>query len=221
MTALSLLLPYLAYSFVMTGTPGPNNMMALASGVRVGWWRTMPLVLGIAVGVAAQLALLALGLAPVMQAEPLVHTGLQIAGSGFLLYIAFKIATAGPIEDDPEKAAKPLGFVGGAMFQWINPKCWAMTMSAVALYVPANPGWLDVLIACTVLACTGILMVSTWAAGGSLLRRWLVRPKVARLFNGVMAALLLASCVPLLLDGSFAVDPASNDPKPAAARSPS
>lgn len=202
MTALALLVPYVFYCAVMTGTPGPNNMMALASGVRVGVLRSLPLVLGISVGVALQLAAVAFGLGTLFTTMPWLHTVLQIAGASFLVYIAWKIAMSGPLKRSEEADIRPLGFFGAAVFQWLNPKAWAMTMSAVAAYIPQPVASLDVAIACAVMAGVAIPLVSLWAAGGSLLRRWLMRPGVARVFNGAMAVLLLASTLPILFDNA-------------------
>ncbi|WP_026988179.1 LysE family translocator [Fodinicurvata fenggangensis] len=199
MTDLAVLLPYIVFCIVMTGTPGPNNAMALAAGVKVGFWRSMPLVAGIAVGVAVQLVMIGLGLGAAFEAVPLLHDLLRVAGAAYLLWLAWKIARSGPLRSDGGERP-PLGFLGGAVFQWINPKAWAITTSAVAAYVPAADFRLNIAIAALVMVLVSVPCVSVWAAGGTVLRRFLFQPRYARIFNVTVALLLVATTVSILLD---------------------
>jgi threonine/homoserine/homoserine lactone efflux protein len=193
-----LLFPYLLFCVVMTGSPGPNNAMALASGVRVGVRRSVPLVLGIASGVALMLAAIGLGLAVVFESVPVLHQALRIAGAAYLVWLAWRIATSGPVRTGPEAPA-PLGFWGGILFQWVNPKAWAITTSAVAAYVPAEGYATGLAIAAVALGLVAVPCVGVWAAFGNALRRFLADPRKARWFNGAMALLLLASAIPVLV----------------------
>jgi threonine/homoserine/homoserine lactone efflux protein len=199
MNQTAVLLPYLVFCIVMTGTPGPNNAMALTSGARVGVWRSMPLVSGIAVGVALQLTAIGLGLGAAFRAAPLLHDILRLGGSAYLLWLAFKIARSGPLEADGGGRA-PVGFVGAAAFQWINPKAWAITTSAVATYVPAGDYASNIGIAAALLALVAIPCVSVWAAAGMALRRLLADPRYARAFNVAVALVLVATTLPMLFD---------------------
>ena len=203
MTAPAVFLPFLVFCVVMTGTPGPNNAMALTSGVRVGLWRSMPLVCGVALGVGGQLAAVGLGLGAVFRALPILHEILRLLGTAYLFWLAYRIARSGPIEDGGEEKA-PIGLVGGALFQWINPKAWAVTTSAVAIYVPAQGYAVNVAIAALALGLVAVLTVGLWAAGGVAVRRLLVNPGHVRWFNLAMAALLVLSTVPILLGSSAA-----------------
>lgn len=198
MTDAATLIPFLVFCVVLTGTPGPNNMMALASGVRVGVRRSMPLVSGIAVGVALQLVAVGLGLGAVLHAHPAVHDVMRIAGAAFLIWLAYKIASSGPIGGDTEERA-PLGFMGAVAFQWINPKAWVITTGATAAYIPADGYALNLAVAAALMAAISVPCVSIWSAGGSALRRLLVQPAYAHAFNIAAAVLLVAATVPILL----------------------
>ncbi|WP_404400333.1 LysE family translocator [Pelagibacterium halotolerans] len=198
MTDLATLLPYLAFCIVMTGTPGPNNTMALASGVRVGLLRSMPLVAGIAVGVALQLMAVGLGLGAIFEAIPALHDVLRVGGALYLLWLAYKIARSGPVRPATEDRP-PVGFAGAAAFQWINPKAWAITTSAAAAYVPTGNYLANVGVAAIVIALVAIPCVSAWAAGGTVLRRFLVQPTYARAFNVVAALLLVTAIGPIVM----------------------
>ncbi len=200
MTSPAALLPFLAFCVVMTGTPGPNNAMALTSGVRVGLWRSMPLVSGVALGVGSLLAAVGFGLGAVFATLPVLQEALRWLGTAYLCWLAYRIARSGPIDAD-SGSKPPLGFVGGALFQWINPKAWALATSAVAIYVPTDGYSANVTIAAVALAGTAILSVGLWAAGGTVLRRVLVDPRHVRWFNSGMAALLVLSTIPILFGG--------------------
>lgn len=197
MTEPAVLLPYLVFCVLMTGTPGPNNAMAVTSGVRVGFGRTLPLVAGIAVGVALQLMAIGMGLGAVFEAVPQSHDLMRVAGALYLLWLAVKIARSGPIRSDADDRP-PVGFAGAAAFQWINPKAWAITTSAVATYVPSVDYAFNVAVAAMIVALVAIPCVSAWAVGGVFLRRFLVRPGYARAFNVAAALLLMAAIVPML-----------------------
>lgn len=191
------IIPYLLFCVIMTGTPGPNNMMALASGVRVGFWPSMPLVLGISIGVGLQLIAIGLGFGALLAAYPALHNLLRYGGMAYLIYLAIKIARSGPISSS--QYDKPLlGFVGGIAFQWINPKAWAITTSAVATYLPTNVYLLNIGLAAVAISAIATLCVSVWAASGTVLRRFLAHPLYANLFNMVAALVLVATTISIM-----------------------
>lgn len=198
MTDPTVVLSFLIFCVVMTGTPGPNNAMVLVSGARVGIWRTMPLVSGIALGVGLQFVVLGLGLGALFDAMPGFHTALGVVGAGYILWLAWKIATSGPLELH-QNSRPPMGFLGGAAFQWINPKAWAISISAAATYVPVDNHVLNLCLAAAVLTIVSIPCVGTWAAGGAAFRRVLTRPKVALTFNICMSAILVVATLPAIL----------------------
>lgn len=197
MTDLAVLLPFLLFCFMLTATPGPNNALVLASGAQVGVRRTLPLILGIAVGVGLQLAVLGLGLGVVFTALPGLHLLLSAMGLAYLLLLAWRIATSGPIRLDTEASA-PLGLLGGAAFQWINPKAWTVSISAAATYIPVQNHSLNVMLAATLLALVSLPCVGIWALAGRALRNWLTDERRARWFNLAMAVTLLVATLPPL-----------------------
>lgn len=198
MTDPSVLLSFLIFCIVMTGTPGPNNAMVMLAGARVGVWRTMPLVAGISVGVGLLLAALGLGLGTVLSAIPGFDAALRSVGAAYILWLAWKIATSGPLQVRDEDAV-PMGFFGGVAFQWVNPKAWAVTISGVAAYVPAEDRISNVLLAAATLLLMSVPCVGIWAVGGATLRRLLRRARYALVFNLGMALVLIVATLPAIL----------------------
>ncbi|KPA90112.1 LysE family translocator [Pseudomonas asplenii] len=198
MTDLTVLVAFLLFGVVMTGTPGPNNAMVLVSGARVGVWRTLPLVAGIAFGVGVQFAILGLGLGELFEAVPVIHTLLAVLGAGYIVWLAWKIASSGPLELHQD-SRPPMGFVGGAVFQWINPKAWALSISAAATYIPVENHVVNLCIAAALLTALSIPCVGIWAVGGVAFRRLLTRPRFALVFNAGMAVTLLVATLPAIL----------------------
>jgi len=188
---------FLLFAMVMTGTPGPNNAMATVSGARIGLRRTLPLVVGMAAGFALMFVAMAIGLDALLQNSSWLRPFLRIASIVCVTWIAWKLLNAGILDADDDRPL--LGWVGGAAFQWINPKAWIMTGSAATLYLPPTPGAWDIGFRAVMLFVTGFVLVSTWGAFGSLLRGLLESPAFARSFNAAMAFLLLASTLPILL----------------------
>jgi len=198
MTDATTLIPFIIFCLVMTGTPGPNNMMVLAAAARAGLLGAMPLITGIAGGSALQMASVAAGLGAVIAASPQVQTAMTLAGAGFLLWIAVKIAKSGPLSDDSLNQA-PVGFWTGAMFQWINPKAWAVTTGVVATYIPVEATSAHILIAALTLAFASVITLLIWASAGAVLQRFLRQKKFATIFNVTAALLLVAAIIPLVI----------------------
>lgn len=187
-----------AFCFAGSLTPGPNNLMLLASGVNYGFARTLPHILGVVLGYALLLSVMGLGLGRAFVAFPPAHLALKIAGGGYLVWLAWKIANAGPAQVEDDKAGRPFTFVQAAAFQWVNVKGVLVAISALAAFTsPQAPGaTLPALVAIAALA--SCVSAVTWAAFGSGLSRWISHPRVLRPFNVGMALLLLASLWPML-----------------------
>lgn len=192
-----LLLALMGFAFVSSITPGPNNLMLLSSGVTFGFWRTVPHMLGIGFGFMLLLATVGFGLAEVFERWPTAYTLLKIAGATYLLYLAWKIAHAGPLEAR-EGRARPFSFLQAAAFQWVNPKAWVMAVTAMTLYVSPADFTQSVLIVTLVFGLINVPSVSVWTLFGTGLRQILRQPRAVRIFNMVMAGLLVASLVPML-----------------------
>jgi threonine/homoserine/homoserine lactone efflux protein len=190
-----LFLGLMAFAFVGSITPGPNNLMILASGANYGVARSLPHLLGISLGHALMVLLVGVGLAGVFDALPWTRALLAAVSVCYLLWLAWRIATAPP----PERAAvdgRPLTFLEAATFQWVNPKAWTMSLSAVTLFA-AGGAWAVPLVALAFLM-VNLPSVSCWLLLGVQMRRWLTSPARLRAFNWTMAALLVASLGPTL-----------------------
>lgn len=188
----------LAYAFVTSITPGPNNFMLLASGVNFGFARTIPHMLGIGVGFFSLLLGVGLGLGALLSAFPMLHNVLKIVGGAYLLYLAWRIASARTLGKGAEDKARPMRFIEAAAFQWVNPKAWVMALSAMAVYTdPASP-FLSVWLIAIAFAIVNVPCVSSWAGFGIALRGFLADPARLKWFNITMGLLLVASLVPML-----------------------
>ncbi|MET0376501.1 MAG: LysE family translocator [Rhizorhabdus sp.] len=187
------------FCIVSSITPGPNNMMLLSSGATFGFRRTIPHMLGISLGCVVMVLLLGLGLASVIGQLPWLYTLLHIVSTGYLLYLAWRIATSAGAGGTATRG-KPLNFLDAAAFQWVNPKAWAMTLGATTSF--SRPDHLvgDVAVIAFALAVCGLPCIMLWAGGGTVVRRLLTRPATLRAFNVGMALLLVASLLPGLLE---------------------
>ena len=191
-----LLLALAAYAFVTSVTPGPNNIMLLASGVNFGFRRTLPHMLGIALGHAFMVFVVGVGLVGVFISYPPARIALTVISIGYMLWLAWKIAHAAPPDGSTTKG-RPLTFLQAAAFQWVNPKAWIMSLGAVTLYAPGQE-WLSVAWVAGVFVLVNFPSVSVWALAGVGLRRLLQRPDLLRGFNYTMAALLILSLYPVI-----------------------
>ncbi|SDE50996.1 LysE family translocator [Limimaricola pyoseonensis] len=198
MTTLAILPALMGFALVTLFTPGPNNLMLMASGANFGLRRSVPHMAGVALGFAGMAGLVGLGLARVFEIWPLLTQVLRFASVAFLLWLAYKIATAAPkAADAPETEGRPLTFLQAAAFQWVNPKAWAMAVTATSAYA-AHQGLWGVALVVTVFAVMGTLSAGLWTVLGQGLRRLLSAPWRLRAFNWTMAALLVATLWPIL-----------------------
>ena len=192
------------FSFVSSITPGPNNLMMLASGVNFGFRRSVPHWLGICGGFTFMLCAVGLGLHTLLADHPALYDVLRYAGSAYLVWMAWRLATATAApasqdEDAPKSEARPLGVWGAAAFQWVNPKAWVMAVTAMSAYLPARAQAIDVVTLALLFGVINLPCVACWAGGGAALRRFLQDPLRLRIFNISMALALLASLYPMLV----------------------
>ncbi len=194
-----LLAGFALFAFVSSITPGPNNLMLMASGANFGLWRSIPHMLGIGVGFVVMVILVGLGLVQVFDTFPLAHTILKLLSAAYLLYLAWKIAHAtAPTEGGGE--GRPLTFLQAALFQWVNPKAWSMALTAIALYAP-DRSLMAVLLVAAIFGAVNLPCVSSWTLLGQQMRHVLSTPARLTAFNWTMAALLVASLYPVLFTG--------------------
>ncbi len=193
-----MLFALLVYAFVTSITPGPNNLMLLASGVNFGFARSVPHMLGIGIGFVVLLLAVGLGLGAVLTAFPVLHTALKVAGAAYLLYLAWKIAMARSMDSKGRQDARPLTFLDAAAFQWVNPKAWVMAITAMAVYSnPDRPLW-SMLVVAMAFGIVNLPCVSVWAGFGTGLRGFLSDPMRLKWFNIAMGLLLAATLWPML-----------------------
>ena len=196
--SLDLFAALVGFAFVSSVTPGPNNMMLLASGVNFGFRRTVPHMLGIGFGFASLLLGVGFGLGTLLTAFPPLHFALKFAGGAYLLYLAWRIATSRTLAE-AGSASRPMSFVEAAAFQWVNPKAWVMAVTAMAIYTSPEAPVLSVLLVATAFALVNLPSVSVWAGFGTALRGWLSDPGRLRWFNLAMGLLLAATLWPMLV----------------------
>ncbi len=181
------------FALVSSITPGPNNLMLMSSGANFGFKRTMPHLLGVTFGFMFMLALVGLGIMQLFDFFPPSYLILKVFCITYLLYLAFKIATSNA-KQKVSSESKPLTFIQAALFQWVNPKAWAMALSAVSLYAP-DKNLTSVLIVSLVFGLINLPCVSSWTLLGEKLQHLLASPKRLKAFNYLMAILLIASVI--------------------------
>ncbi|MCL4160164.1 UNVERIFIED_CONTAM: hypothetical protein GTU68_020906 [Idotea baltica] len=191
------LFAFASFCFVSSATPGPNNMMLMASGANFGLRRTLPHWLGIGIGFTAMIVLVGLGLMRVFDAVPITYTILKIVSVVFLLYLAWKIANAAAPQE-ADATGTPLTFLQAALFQWVNPKAWAMALTAISVHAPSQSLW-SILITALIFGIINLPSCSIWIFIGQRIRQVLTNPARLRTFNLTMALLLIASLYPVLM----------------------
>lgn len=179
-------------------TPGPNNIMVASSGVNFGFRATIPHILGITFGFPVMLLVVGMGLARIFIAVPLVHAVFKYVSIVYLLYLAWRIATAAAMGSS-RGGGKPLTFVQAAAFQWVNGKAWIIALSAVTTYTVVDSTLLLQICAMAVMdIAITLVCVSCWTLFGHFLRSYLHTDSRRRWFNYSMAALLVVSIIPVL-----------------------
>ena len=189
---------FLVFAVVAAITPGPSNLILTSTGAHVGLLRGLPCLGGVVIGMGLMIFLVALGLGNVVLASPALFLILKWGGICFLLWLSWKIASAGRGDATPD--TPPLGFWGAAAFQWINPKSWLVSVSAVGAYLRPEAGN-----AFTQATGFGLLFILAalpscfiWLAFGASVQRFLRTDQTARIFNVAMGV-LLAGAVLLFL----------------------
>src|SRR5262245_16795454 len=186
---------FFIFAVVAAVTPGPSNVMLTATGANVGILRGLPALLGVCLGMASMMFAVAFGLGSLILDHPEVLRAMKWGGAAFLLWLAWKIASAKGAGGDGE--ARPVGFVAAAAFQWVNPKAWLACASAAATYLRADAGGAlaQSLLFAALFAAATLPSGFVWLGFGVGLRRWLGSPRALRAFNLTMGALLAASVI--------------------------
>jgi threonine/homoserine/homoserine lactone efflux protein len=186
------LLGLVGFAFVVSITPGPNNALLLASGIRFGFSRTVPHVAGTAAGMAALVLAMAAGIGVLLTQVPGAELALKAIGSAYLVYLAVRIATSQG--SNRTVVSRPLGVLHAAAFQFANPKAWLFGLTAVGTFLPRHlapiPG------ALVVAATSAAIILGTaavWAAGGAAMNRFVDGGPAQRAVSLALALVLAAS----------------------------
>ena len=190
-------LAILLFTATASITPGPNNIMIMASGVNFGVKRSIPHVLGICLGFPVMVIGLGLGLGTIFENFPILHDIIKVLGVAYLLYLAWLIASSSPFEE-AASSAMPLRFDQAVLFQWVNPKAWVMATGAISAYTTVGDTLAQVLFIAFAFFITAAPSVAVWLIFGAGLKRYLENPRHNRTFNISMALLLIASMSPVI-----------------------
>lgn len=182
-------------------TPGPNNIMLMTTGLNFGFRRAVPHLCGVSLGFAVMVLAVGLGLGAVISAYPQLYTILKYLGAAYLLYLAWVIATASPKMRDGEAVkGRPITFAQAAAFQWVNPKAWIMAVSATSTYATVAAFPFNIVVIAGLFGLLGFASSGTWVGFGTGMQRVLRNPRAVRVFNLLMALLLVASLYPIIAD---------------------
>lgn len=181
-------------------TPGPNNITVMASGANFGIRKSLPVFVGICVGFAIMLLLVGIGFGQVFERLPVLHLVIKVLGTLYLLYLAFLIATANEVSASSTQV-KPLTFMNGALFQWLNAKAWVVATGAIAAFTTTGADFYtqNIIIALTFLIIS-FPCVGLWLFFGSTLKKVLISELHRRIFNYSMAGLLVMSVIPVIIE---------------------
>ena len=190
------LLPMMMYCFVMSITPGPNNLMLTASGANFGYRLTLPQVMGCVMGNVALTLVACNGLGQLFVAFPAAQVVLRTGGALYLVWLAWKLARS---RVGDAQALRPLTFFEGVMFQAFNPKSWIRAITLASVFIPAGANPLTAGLAISLIGgVIGFPCISAWALFGVAMRGVLSDPRKQRVFNLAMAAALLVLAVDVI-----------------------
>ena len=199
MIDLNILFPLISFYFVMYVTPGPNNAMVLTSGLKFGFFKSIPHMSGITIGHVTQLIFVCLGLGKIFQIFPQLQNILKIICALYLIYLGFKII--GSFSKIKEDNSRPLKFYEAALFQIVNPKAWTISSMAASGFLPNNG---NLTISILFIGCVALvicpLSISPWAAFGSAIKNMVKNNKIKVLIEYFLAFLLLITAILIVID---------------------
>ena len=197
MITLELFLALIGYYFVMYITPGPNNTMLTVSGIKFGFFRTMPHLFGIPSGHALQLILVCLGLGVIFETYPMIQDILKWVGTAYLLYLAWKIL--GSLKVGDKDTSSPLKYYEAVIFQFVNPKAWIICITAVSLFFPREESLLiSILFLVLLSSAVNLPCISCWALFGATIRNFLKNKKIKIAIEWLMAFVLVLTGASIL-----------------------
>ena len=195
---LEILFALILYALASSLTPGPNNLMLLASGVNFGFKKTLPHMFGVSLGFAFMAVLVGLGIMQVFDTYPVTYLILKVLSVAYLLFLALKIARSSAPIGQQQIKGRPMTFLQAVMFQWVNPKAWSMALMAISVYAPTK-SFDAILFVALVFSAVNFPCIACWAGLGTNIKRRLQAPTSLKRFNYVMAGLLVTSLYPILI----------------------
>ena len=195
----NLIFALISFYFVMYVTPGPNNAMVLASGLKFGFLKSIPHMTGITIGHVTQLILVCLGLGKIFQIFPELQNILKILCAIYLIYLGYKIiGSFSKIKDDD---SRPLKFYEAALFQIVNPKAWTISSMAASGFLPKDG---NLIISILFISCIALIIcpisISPWAAFGSGIKNLVNNNKIKVIIEFFLAFLLLITAILIVID---------------------
>lgn len=188
------------FTFASSATPGPNNILVMTSAVNFGVTRSLPVFCGICVGFALMLLLVGIGFGQVFELFPNLHTIIKVIGVLYLLYLAWAVVNSSSDIESKEQQ-KPLTFLNGALFQWVNAKAWIVATGAVAAFTASgNEHLFQVVLVASTFLVLSFPSVGIWLIFGSWLKKYLKSERNQKIFNLTMASLLVVSVLPVLVE---------------------
>jgi len=193
------ILAFVGFAIVLAATPGPSNTLLTATGARVGVVRGLPALLGVAVGMAVLMFVVAFGVGAIILANPLILMVVKWIGAAVLCWLAWQIATSRHTSTD--ETARPLGFPGMIAFQWVNPKSWLAVTSGAATFLNAGQSGplVQALMLAIIFGLVSLPCCFVWLAFGAVVQRALRSERAIRIFNIAMGLVLALSVVLFVL----------------------
>ena len=194
----NILIALISFYFVMYVTPGPNNAMVLASGLKFGFIKTIPHMTGITIGHIFQLILVCFGLGKIFDIFPEIQNILKIVCGIYLLYLGYTII--GSFSKIKEDGSKPLKFYQAALFQIVNPKAWTISTMVASGFLPKDGNLIiSIFFIATIALIICPLSISPWAAFGSAIRNLVKNNKIKALIEYFLALLLLITAILIVI----------------------
>jgi threonine/homoserine/homoserine lactone efflux protein len=199
MIELKLFFALVSYYFVMFVTPGPNNAMLTASGIKFGFKKTLPHLIGIPFGHVIQITLVCFGVGTLFQKYPSIQLYLKWICFMYLVFLSWKIL--GSFSNTKKKSGRPLKFYEAALFQFINPKAWVVALTAATAFFPSNENFL---VATAFVAVTAPFVcfpsICLWAIFGSSIKSIIKNSKIKHIIEYLLAILLMVTAVIIVIN---------------------
>ena len=194
-----LFLGLITFYFVMFFTPGPNNVMLTISGIKFGFKKTIPHMIGIPIGHTIQIISVSLGLGVIFQKYPEVQNILKYIGCGYLFFLAYKMFGSLNIKNNNENRGRPMKLYEASLFQFLNPKAWVVALTVVTVFFPREENFIKAMLFISLTApliCS--FSVMAWAGFGSTIRIFISNNKIKKFIEVLMSVLLIITAIFIL-----------------------